>query len=139
MAEESRAWANLHKRGTAKSTVTKIDTKLREPEADPNALANIDCAKKALPQLNKAGANFKAIHFQILDLIPEDDVSALQVEQEALDLHEEKVCSLSLRIKNVITHTPTLVMPTTSPVAATDPLKTMSRHVVRLEQSLGEE
>ena len=90
--EEARALSNLRKkRGTAKSSVTRIGNRLRELEADPGAAGAPDRAKQLLRKLDDADSDFKALHFQVLDSIDENDDEALEKEQDILDKHEDAV------------------------------------------------
>ena len=106
--EEARALSNLRKkRGTAKSSVTRIGNRLRELEADPGAADAPDRAKQLLRKLDDADSDFKALHFQVLDSIDDnDDVEALEKEQDILDKHEDAVSEYILRIQNIINVTP---------------------------------
>ena len=89
--DEARALSSLHKkREVARSSVTRLGNRLRELESDPKAADVLDCAKQLLLKLDEADSDFKSLHFQVLDLIDENDDEALKKEQDILDQHEGK-------------------------------------------------
>ena len=118
--DEASALCSLRKkRGVARSSVTRLGNRLRELESDPEAAGVPDSAKQiALLKLDEADSDLKSLHFQVLDLIDENDDEALKKEQDILDHHEDNVSALTLRIQRITTHTPiahTLTPPVESP------------------------
>ena len=117
--DEARALSSLHKKqGVARSSVTHLGNRLRELESDPEAASVPDRVKQLLLKLNEADSDLKSLHFQVLDLIDENDHEALKKEQDILDHHEDNVSTLTLHIQRIITHTPTahaLTPPVESP------------------------
>ena len=98
--DEARALSSLRKkRGVARNSVTRLGTWLRELESDPEAAGVSDHAKQLLLKLDEADSNFKSLHFQVLDLIDENDDEALKKEQDILDQHEDNVSALTLPIQ----------------------------------------
>ena len=136
--DEARVLSSLRKkRGAARSSVTRLSNRLKDLESDPEAAGASDRAKQLLLKLDDADSDFKTLHFQVLDVIDENDEEALQKEQDILDQHEDTVSALILRIQNIITHSPTAHAPTL-PLESTTPdtQKVTARRLSRLELSL---
>ena len=72
-------------------------------------------------KLDDADSDFKTLHFQVLDIIDENDEEALKKEQDILDQHEDTVAALILRIQSVITHVTSTVHVPTLPLESTMP------------------
>ena len=82
-------------------------------------------------------ADFKTLHYQVLDVIDENDDEALQKEQDILDNHDDIVAALVLRIQNIITHTPSTVhSPMSFGSTIHDALKVSAHQLSRLELGL---
>ena len=132
--DKARALSSLHKKQeVARSSVTRLGNRLRELKSDPEAAVVSDHAKQLLLKFNEADSDFKSLHFQVLDLIDENDDEALKKEQYILDQHEDNVYALTLCIQRIITHTPTacaLTPPVESPTP--DPQKMTARRLSRL-------
>ena len=89
-------------------------------------------------KLDDADSDFKTLHFQVLDIIDENDEEALKKEQDILDQHEDTVAALILRIQSVITHVTSTVHAPTLPLESTTPdtQRATARRLSRLELSL---
>ena len=119
---EARVLSSLRKkRGASRSTVTRLGNQLRDLESDPEAAGASDRAKQLLVKLDDADSDFKTLHFQVLDIIDENDEEALKKEQDILDQHEDTVAALILRIQSVITHVTSTVNAPTLPLESTTP------------------
>ena len=89
-------------------------------------------------KLDDADSDFKTLHFQVLDIIDENDEEALKKEQDILDQHEDTVAALILCIQSVITHVTSTVHAPTLPLESTTPdtQRATARRLSRLELSL---
>ena len=98
--DKARALSSLHKKQeVARSSVTRLGNRLRELKSDPEAAVVSDHAKQLLLKFNEGDSDFKSLHFQVLDLIDENDDEALKKEQDKLDQHEDNVSALTLPIQ----------------------------------------
>ena len=110
---------------------------MRELESDPKAAGVSDRAKQLLVKLDEADSDFKSLHFQVLELIDENDNEALKKEQDVIDQHEDTVAALILRIQKIMTHTSTAHALTPLIESSTpDPHKMTARRLSRLELGL---
>ena len=88
---------NLRKRrGVAKASITRLDTRLKTLESATDQPTTRDSARQLSAKLKEYDAEFKTAHLSLVDLI--DDEDALKGEQAALDAHEDFVASLVIRI-----------------------------------------
>ena len=89
-------FSTLKRRGTAKARLTKRITRVTELEsADPDPSTTSQAQQYV--QLETLDASFKTHHFAIMDVL--EDEEQLEVEQEALDKHNDDVMELSLRLQ----------------------------------------
>uniref|UniRef100_A0A1X7SDA2 Uncharacterized protein n=1 Tax=Amphimedon queenslandica TaxID=400682 RepID=A0A1X7SDA2_AMPQE len=133
------ALSSLHKkRRAAGSPITRLNNQLKDLEADPEVPGASDSAKHLLLKLNEAESHFKTLHYQVLDVIDENDDEALRKEQDIVDNHDDIVAALVLRIQNIITHSPSTVHHSPMSVGSTvpDALKVSARRLSRLELGL---
>ena len=108
MDEATALFSLRKKRGVVRSSVTRLGNRMRELESDTEAAGVSDCDKQLLLKLNEFDSDFKSLHFQVLDLIDENDDEALKKEQDILDIldqYEDNISVLTLCIQKIITHT----------------------------------
>ena len=84
------------RRGTAKGSITRIETRLHQLESEPDRPDSRDAARQMLAKLKEYDVDFRKNHLALIDLIDEDD--ALTSEQGALDEHDDLVATLTVRI-----------------------------------------
>ena len=60
-----------------------------------------DNAKQLVTKLESLDTEFKSLHFQIIDLINKG-AEELDSEQETLDLHDDNVSAMSLRLRRLV-------------------------------------
>ena len=91
--ELSKLWK---RRGVAKGSITRIDTRLGNLEGDADRPGLRDSARQMLAKLKEHDAEFRKIHLTLIDLIDEEEI--LIAEQATLDEHDDLVASLTVRI-----------------------------------------
>ena len=57
------------RRGVARSSITRLEKRLRELEAIPNQPATPDHAQELIVKLSTLDAEFKSYHLELIDLI----------------------------------------------------------------------
>ena len=85
------------RRGVAKGSITRIETRLATIEGTPDQPNIRDSARQMLAKLKEHDADFRKIHLAIIDLT-EDEDPALPDEQAVLDEHDDLVATLAVRI-----------------------------------------
>ena len=85
------------RRGVAKGSITRIETRLATLEGTPDQPNIRDSARQMLAKLKEHDADFRKIHLAIIDLT-EDEDPALPDEQAVLDEHDDLVATLTVRI-----------------------------------------
>ena len=117
------------RRGVAKGSITRIETRLAELEGNSSRPNVHDSARQMLAQLKEHDTDFKRTHLTLIDLIEDED--ALFDEQATLDDHDDQVASLTVRILALTDVT----NPTTREVSAREVL---TRRCDRLESRFTE-
>ena len=85
------------RRGVARGSITRLETRLvleAKPEVTP------DECEQVLRKLEQLDTDFRKYHLAIVDLT--DDDEALDTEQEALDIHDDRVTALHDRLRRLI-------------------------------------
>ena len=120
---------NLRKRrGVVRGSITRLATRLRELEEITDQPRTADHASQLLAKLESLDGEFKAIHFEIIDLI--DESEDLEKEQTVLDKHDDDVSTLTIRLQ-------ALSNPKHAKTPSTvDIRKPISRKLTRLEKGL---
>ena len=120
---------NLRKRrGVVRASITRLATHLRELEETPDHPRTADHATQLLTKLNALDAEYKSLHFEVVDLI--DGSEDLEKEQAVLDKHDDDVSALTIRLQTMDTPKRTETPPTA------DVRKPLSRKLARLEKGL---
>jgi hypothetical protein len=120
---------NLRKRrGVAKASITRLDTRLKALEGATDRPTTRDSARQLSTKLKEYDAEFKTAHLSLVDLV--DDDEALKGEQAALDAHEDFVASLAVRIEAL------LACVESSSVTKIDERKLLSCRLKRLQECL---
>lgn len=91
------------RRGVAKASITRIDTRLGTLEGDAEHPSTRDSARQMLAKLKEHDAEFRKLHLTVIDLT--DDEEALIAEQAVLDDHDDVVASLTVRILALVDST----------------------------------
>lgn len=74
--------ANLRKRrGYLRASVTRLAGRVTELEGTRDQPRNADHARQLLSKLQTLDADYRALHLEIIDLIDEKEVEALEAEQ----------------------------------------------------------
>ena len=116
--------SNLRKRREiVKGSLTKLYTTLMVLETTPD----VDHAKRLVIKLEEIDKDFKAIQFDIIDLL-EEGSDNIQKEQETIDNHEDEITAASLCLQK-------LVKPSLSSTDASGE-KQLSRKLARVERCL---
>ena len=86
------------RRGVARGSITRLETRLVVLEAKPEVTP--DECEQVLRKLEQLDTDFRKYHLAIVDLT--DDDEALETEQEALDIHDDRVTALHDRLRRLI-------------------------------------
>ena len=96
MADPSELAKIRRRRGVAKGSITRIETRLHQLESESDQPNTRDVARQMLAKLKEHDADFKKNHLSLIDLI--DDEETLTSEQATLDEHDDLVAALTVRI-----------------------------------------
>ena len=131
VSETARAVGNLKKRrGAIRQSLTKLQTKTSELELSEAPLKR-ERAQQALTKLDSLEKEFRSIHFQLIDLL--DDEEDLLTQQEALDQADDDTADLKVRLTE-LTKSAT---PTTGTTADNErERRILSRKLAHLDRTL---
>jgi len=102
--DPARALSSLRKkRGTTRGSITKLSKNLKDLEAHPDGPDVVDRARQYLTRLEILDKEFKSLHFQVIDLIGDEEVAELGKEQDVLDTHDDNVTAISLHLQQLVT------------------------------------
>ena len=90
------------RRGTIRSSITRLINRLSILESKAADHTTLDLAQDAAKKLGELDREFRTHHYQLLDLIDEEDGEALAREQRELDSHDDVIDDTSVRIKRLI-------------------------------------
>ena len=96
MADPKELAKIRRRRGVAKGSITRIETRLHELEGESGQPSTRDAARQLLAKLKEHDADFKRNHLALIDLVDDDDT--LTGEQAALDAHDDLVAILTVRV-----------------------------------------
>ena len=88
------------RRGVAKGSITRIETRLASLEGETINPSTRDTARQMLAKLKEHDAEFRRLHLGIVDIT--DDDESLEAEQVTLDTDDDLVASLTIRIMALI-------------------------------------
>lgn len=135
--EPATVLSNLRKRrGTVRSSITKLGNRVTELEAATTNKDTVDHAKQHLTKLESLASELKAIHFQVIDLIADDDERSLEREQEYLDQIDDDIMSFTFRLQRLTRKPDTAASPTNRKAAATRKLLRVERNLTATEETL---
>ena len=125
--DAGRLLANAKKRrGVARASLTRLSTRLKDLEGEPGESKTLDLAQRMSQKLSDLDSEFRTHHHTLIDLL--DDEEYLAKEQETLDLHDDLVTELSLRVNQVIA--------ASSPSSDESSRRIVSRKLTHLQKSL---
>ncbi len=130
--EDERALSTARKRrGVAKASITRLDTRVAELESKAELTAEDGLTAQHLSQrLNALGAEFKSHHLAVIDIIDED---ALEGEQAILDENDDRISNLTMRVQRLVSSSPS----STSPLSTRpDPSHCLSKRLSHLDKEL---
>jgi hypothetical protein len=88
------------RRGVIRSSITRLANRLSVLESKSPNQDTLEAAQQTLQRLNDLQAEFKVLHFELIDVI--EDEKALEKEQEVFDMVDEQVDDTKIRIKKII-------------------------------------
>ena len=88
------------RRGVVRASITRLATKLRDLKEMTDQPMTPDLVQAMTQKLNTLDAEFRKYHFELIDLI--DDEETLAKEQETLDSHDDNVSALSTQMKQLM-------------------------------------
>ena len=120
--------AKLRKRrGVVRASITRLGTRLKELEDAADRPDTPQHAGQLAAKLRSLDEEFRTIHFDVIDLIDDNNEDALVAEQGILDRHDDDVATLTVRLGSL----------STAPVAPIpDVRKSLSRRMSRLQNGL---
>ena len=125
--DAGRLLANAKKRrGVARASLTRLSTRLKDLEGEPGESKTLDLVQRMSQKLSDLDSEFRTHHHTLIDLL--DDEEYLAKEQETLDLHDDLVTELSLRVNQVIA--------APSPSSDESSRRIVSRKLTHLQKSL---
>lgn len=89
------------KRGVFKRSVTRLGNDLKTLESTPGDPGIVDHAKQLITRLEAYDKDFRAAHFDIVELL-EEDSDDFEKEDEVLGAHEGNITSLLLRLQKIV-------------------------------------
>lgn len=110
-----------------RSSITRLDKCLTELEEAPDRPTTVEHAQELIKKLEALDAEFKSIHFEIVDVIDEDSEER---EQTILDDHDDQVSNLNIRLKQL------RPLEGTPGPFSDDPLKIFSRRLNHVKKGL---
>lgn len=125
--------ANLRKRrGVVRRSVTRLSDQISDLEATADELRTAEHARQLLTKLQTLDSDFRKIHFELIDLIDEENTEALDTEQGAIDKLDDDVFNLNARLEALLRPT----MPVPAPVAPPLDRRPLTRKLARVQTGL---
>ena len=122
--DPGRLLANAKKRrGVARASLTRLGNRIRDEDTEPKTL---ELAQRISQKILELDAEFRTHHHALIDHT--DDEDALAKEQEVLDVHDDFVAELTVRVKQIIA--------ALSPSSNESSRRIASRKLVHLQKSL---
>ena len=114
------------RRGVVRASITRLDSRIKELEDVAEQPGTPGHARQLAIKLETLDSKLKNYHFQLIDLLDDEDEDSLEKEQEILDKHDDIVAELNMRIERLYSKaTP----------AVTDDHRLLSRKLSYLEES----
>ena len=88
------------RRGVIRSSITRLANRLSVLGSKSPNRDTLEAAQQTLQRLNDLQAEFKVLHFELVDSI--EDEEALKKEQEVFDTVDEQVDDTKIRIKKIL-------------------------------------
>lgn len=118
------------RRGVIRASITRLEKRLKDLETTPDKFGVGDSAKQLVTKLEGLDTDFRALHFQLIDLM-EEDSGEIEQEQDTLDEHDDNIAALSVRLKQLTIKPSGGGMP-----GLEGNRKALARKLSRLERSL---
>ena len=94
--------ATLRKRrGVVLASITRLATKLRELETRAHEPSALKLAHRMSQKIESLDSEFRAHHFALIDVVPDEDEETLLKEQKTLDKHDDDVAELAVRVERL--------------------------------------
>ncbi len=116
------------RRGVVRASITCLGPHLRELQDTSGQPRTFDHARQLLTKLQSLDEEFRRLHFELIDLINEDDT--LETEQATMDKHDD-VFTLTVRVRALLTPAESFFTHT-----APDDRKPLSRKLSRVQAGL---
>ena len=96
--------AKLRKRrGVVRASITRLGTRLKELEDAADRPDTPQHAGQLAAKLRSLDGEFDTIHFDVIDLIDEENEDVLVAEQGILDRHDNDAATLTVRLGSLST------------------------------------
>ena len=89
------------RRGVVRASITQLDSHLNELEDVDDQPGTPGHARQLAAKLETLNSQLKNYHFQLIDLLDDEDEDSLQKEQDILDKHDDIVAELNMRIERL--------------------------------------
>ena len=76
------------RRGVVRASITWLDNRLKELEDIADQPGTPDHARQLAAKLEVLDSELKTYHFQLIDLLDDEDEESLEKEQDVLDKHD---------------------------------------------------
>ena len=87
------------RRGVVRASITRVGTRLEELEGLRDQPRTPELAKQLDTKLETLDSEFKSYHFQIVDLITDEEQA--EGHQEVLDDHDDHISDMGIRLKQL--------------------------------------
>ena len=85
-----------------RASITRLTTKLKDLEGKTEQSSTFDLAKGIAQKLELLDVEFHKHHYDLVDLIDDEDETALSQAQETLDDHDDDLATLKARVQQLI-------------------------------------
>ena len=85
-----------------RASITRLTTKLKDLEGKTEQSSTFDLAKGMAQKLELLDVEFHKHHYDLVDLIDDEDETALSQAQETLDDHDDDLATLKARVQQLI-------------------------------------
>ena len=122
-----RLLANAKKRrGVARASLSRLSNRIKELERKEPGPKTLDLAQRTSQKLTDLDTEFRTHHHALIDMI--DDEDTLAREQETLDVHDDLIAELAVRVKQIVT--------TSSPSPSDSSHRVVAKKLAHLQRSL---
>ena len=124
------------RRGVVRASLTHLDRRVHDLNQEESAHGARLAAEQLLVKLKNLDTEFRTYHFDVIDLIDEDESDSLADEQAILDEHDRKVEALTIRLQQVASGATTTSMDTVETASEPDGHRYLTRRLTHVRSNL---